>query len=181
MSTTEGSTFEPATGAPRGAIQPPVGAIPQAPAPGGPGSDSDSSQSLRLLARSGDTDVVFRLNRRLPFLRHLAEVAAERLDRLADQRRLLIAGAVVLLALGALATVMGGAYRKPPASPPVIVAPVAPPAPGPVSPPVTAPPELASAPDTPAPVAASVPPPPAKAVAHRRAVHPRKPHARAGR
>jgi hypothetical protein len=171
MSTTEGSSFEPSTGAP-------VGAVPQAPAPGFI-STIDPSEPMRLLSRSGDTDVVFRLERPLPFLRHLGEASADRLDRLADYRRILIAGAVVLVAVVALALVMGGAYRKAPShadmkvAVPAAVAAVA--MPVAVAPPLPSP--VAAAPvETPAPAVRATPR--AKAPVHRRIAHAKKPQAR---
>jgi hypothetical protein len=130
----------------------PVGAIPQAPAAGGFVNGIDPSEPLHLLSRSGDTAVVFRLDRRLPFLHRLADRAAQLLDRLIDQRRILVAGAVVLLALGALAMTMGRAYRTPPS--PHEPSPAA--AAAPMVVPVVAPPAAA-----PAPVALPTPPPPA--------------------
>jgi len=149
---------------------PPVGAVPQA--PGGFVKDIDPSEPLRLLSRSGDTAVVFRLDRRLPFLRRLGERAMEGLDRLADHRRVLIAAGAGLLAVGALATMMGGAYRKHPSphepAPAAVVAPTVVP--------IEATP-AAAVPDAPAPAVLQHGAPRAKPVAHRTA-HAKKPHAK---
>jgi hypothetical protein len=164
MSTTD--SFEPVA-------VPPVGAIPQPPPGGGFVDGIEPSEPLRLLSRSGDTAVVFRLERRLPFLHRLAEQAAQRLDRLLDYRGILIAGGVVLLAVGALALTMGGAYRKPPshhetpaaAASPLVVPLVAPPVPATVEVPAP-PPEVRHA----APAAKP-------AAVHRTGAHAKKPHA----
>ena len=125
---------------------PPPGAIPQ-PSPGPLAADAET-------ARSGDTDVVFRLDRDVPLLHRLRELASNSLDRLFDNRRMVMAGVLAVLALGGLAVTMGGAYRKrppvaPPAPPPALAQPAAvvapPPAPAPVTAvaPVAAPREVA--------------------------------------
>src|SRR5678815_3565819 len=90
-----------------------LGAVPQPP-PGPPNDvddDLDPSQALRLSARSGDTQVVFRLGRDVPFLHRLAAVAADRLEWLSENRRIVIAAVVAVLAVVALTGMIGGAYR----------------------------------------------------------------------
>jgi hypothetical protein len=138
MSQTHGPS-EQSMGAPVGAVpQPPPGLHPDL------ASDLEQSQALRLSARSGDTQVVFRLNRDVPFLHRLAELARDRLERLMDNRRLVIAGAIALVAVVTLTAMIGGAYRDPPtpATPPapaaqvhpvVLPLPAEPPAPPPAA------------------------------------------------
>ena len=99
-----------------------LGAVPQPPP--GPPDELDQSQALRLSARSGDTQVVFRLDRDVPFLHRLAEAAGDRLEWLSENRRIVIAAVVAVLAVVALTGVIGGAYRGHPlpAAPPAAAA-----------------------------------------------------------
>jgi hypothetical protein len=125
-----------------------VGAVPQPPNPAGDFvADIDPSEPLRLTARSGDTAVVFRLDRDVPLLHRLAEKAADRLERLIENWKIVTAAAVGVLALAALALTIGGAYAERP--PPVTAAPpraaTPPPAPAlaaPATPTVPAPPAM---------------------------------------
>jgi hypothetical protein len=107
MSTTHGP-IEPTAGAP--------GAIPQAPRPFGTGPDPRDAPET--FSRSGDTDVVFRMERDLPLVHRLREAASGAADRLLDNWRMVVAAGLGLLALVALAVVVGGAYRSQPTSPP---------------------------------------------------------------
>jgi hypothetical protein len=150
----------------------PTGAIPQPP-PGGPPDDLDPSEALRLSGRSGDTAVVFRLNRDVPLLHRLAELATDRLEWLIENRRMVAAGGVALVAVVALAATIGGAYR----GHPLPITPAAPPRP-PVVLPLSAEPAPAPAAAVPAPApaaAAEVDPAPAA----RPTPRPRKPRVRA--
>jgi hypothetical protein len=104
--------------------------------------------------------MVFRLERDVPVVGRLREVAAEFLDRLSESWRMVAAGGVGLLALGFLATVVGGAYghRTPAAPAPATALPSPPPPmPEPTSPvPAPAPAatadQLAAAPARPVPM-----------------------------
>jgi len=104
MSTTHGP-IEPTAGTP--------GAVPQPPRPFRTGPDPRDTPEA--FARSGDTDVVFRLERDLPLVHRLREAVA---DRLFDSWRMVVAAGLGLLALVALAVVVGGAYRGRPAAAP---------------------------------------------------------------
>src|SRR3954447_14976937 len=100
-----------------GPIEPmsaPAGAVPQPPSR--PGGIAEAGDTLGSVARSGDTDVVFRLARDVPLVHRLRELASDGLERLLDSWRMVVAGALGLLALGSLAAVVGGAYghRPPP-------------------------------------------------------------------
>jgi hypothetical protein len=105
MSTTQGP-IEPMVGTP-------PGAIPQPPRP--PGSDPEAADPF---APGGDTDVVFRLERDVPVVHRLRELAAAGVDRLFDSWRMVVAAAVGVLALVALTVMVGGAYRHRPVVPP---------------------------------------------------------------
>jgi len=160
MSTTQGPS-EPSMGTP-------LGAVPQPP-PGGPPepTEPDPSQSLRLSSRSGDTAVVFRLSRDVPFLHRLRELASDRLERLLENPRMAIAAVVSVLGVGALAVIIGDAYRPhpTPVSAPVPAAhPVVLPLPAQAAPPaqpaqVAAPPAEVEASPEPAPPPRPVPRP----------------------
>jgi hypothetical protein len=103
--------------------------------------EGDHSEALRLEGRSGDTDLVFRLGRDVPFLARLRERLDKLLEWLADNRRMLLAAGVALAALVVLAQIIGGAYR--PRQPPSPAAPIRPPAIVPADPaPSPAPPGL---------------------------------------
>ena len=129
MSTTHGPT-EPAAGVP-------PGAIPQPPPPA-PGADPQPDDP----AHSGDTDVVFRLERDVPLVHRLRELAASGVEQLLENWRMVLAGGVALAAVVALAVVVGGAYRNRPVPAPAPAAsvPAAPVVPHPAeAPPVEAP------------------------------------------
>ena len=138
----------------------PPGAVPQPPPPAPP----DTPEPF---ARGGDTDVVFRLERDLPLVHRLRELASKALDGLFENWRMVAAGALGLLALGFLAAVVGGAYghRPPPAPPPAAALPASP-VPAPVLIPLPAEAAPAPAPARPAPIRAH----PARARGHAAAV-----------
>jgi hypothetical protein len=100
------------------AMRPPVGAIPDSFV-----AKIDPSEPVRLLSRSGDTDVAFRLRRGLSLLENLRDRGNAWLDRAEEYRSLLIASAVGLAVLATLTAVLGVAYKKPaPLAPPAKIA-----------------------------------------------------------
>jgi hypothetical protein len=140
MSTTHGTTE---TGAPPGAVPQPPPVLGTAPEPADPADG---------FARGGDTDVVFRLERDIPLVRRLRELASTAADGLFESWWMVLAGAVGLLALGALAAMLGGAYRgRKPVAPAPATAPAA-------APTLTTMPR----PPAPIPVEQLAPPPPAR-------------------
>jgi hypothetical protein len=106
MPTTEAS-LEQTRGAP-------IGAIPQTTPTTSNELPVDQTERWSSEARSGDTEVVFRLERDVPMLRRLKQLCADGLDRLIEHRRILVAGVLVTAAVVALASLMGGAYRDRP-------------------------------------------------------------------
>jgi hypothetical protein len=148
-----------------GTTEPIPGAVPQPPPPVIEGWPVDRAGSA---ARSGDTDVVFRLERDVPLVHRLRELGAAAVDRLFESWRMVAAGGLVLLALGALAVTVGGAYgHRPPPAPPAAV-------PSPVPTPAALPVPAAAR------VEASAPAPSASRPARVR-VHPARAHAGAKR
>jgi hypothetical protein len=119
MSTTHGP-IEPMAGAP--------GAVPKPPRLFRTGPEAGDPPEF--FARSGDTDVVFRLERDLPMVHRLRELASAAADRLLDNWRMVAAAGLGLLAVVTLALVVGGAYRGRPTpatlTPPAAAAPAAP-------------------------------------------------------
>ena len=114
MSTTQGPT-EPASGTP-------PGAIPQPPPP--------SPDPAEDPFRSGDTAVVFRLERDVPFVHRLHVLATSAGEQLLENWRMVLAGGVALVAVVALAVMVGGAYwHRPAPAPAARAAALPPPAP----------------------------------------------------
>jgi hypothetical protein len=160
MSTMHGPT-EPTPGVP-------AGAIPQPPPPS-PRNDPEDP-----FARSGDTDVVFRLERDVPLVHRLRELAVNGVELLLENWRMVAAGGVALTAVVALAIVVGGAYRAHSAP-----APAATPA-APAPPPAVAQPAEAAAPAAMPPAAAVPVAEPARPAARPIRVRPRPVHSPPG-